>query len=259
MATIETQHPAPCEHSDEEALIRLTADFDPEGGFGRRELVVTRAAVQVVEPSGALAFQMPVAEIKTARNEPLVGGGRLEITAKNGDILPVVTYSQTVAARFSEAARGIEQLAKGEPFQINLKEERTHCPKCNRILPEKDGICPACVNRSKTMWRIAQFLTPYKKQAATLALLSLMTTGLSLAPPLIQRNLINRVLLPPHSHPGLLLPLMGAWLALLVAGVGVQIWTGRTIAFLGGNIAADLRAQLYRSIEFLQLNYFDKK
>ena len=52
---------------------------------------------------------------------------------------------------------------------------------------------------------------------------------------------------------------MAAWLGLLCAGVGVQIWTGRTIAFLGGSIAADLRAQLYRAIEFLQLSYFDKK
>ena len=39
----------------------------------------------------------------------------------------------------------------------------------------------------------------------------------------------------------------------------MQILNGRTIAFLGGSIAADFRAQLYRSIEFLQLNYFDKK
>ena len=231
MATIQSQHAAPFAHNEDEALIRLTADFGSDGGFGRRDLVVTRESVQVREANGTLAFQMPIAEIQTARNEPLVGGGRLEITAKNGDILPVVTYSQTVAARFSEAARGIEQLAKGEPFGINLKEERTHCPKCSRLLPEKDGICPACVNRSKTMWRIARFLTPYKTQAATLAGLSLLTTVLSLAPPLIQRRLINSVLLPPHHHPGLLLPLMGAWLALPGAGVGVQIWTGRTIAY----------------------------
>ncbi len=262
MAIIETQHSAPFERSEQEILIKLTADFGPDGGFGSRDLVVTHESVQVREPNGALAFQMPIAEIQTARNEPLVGGGRLEITAKNGDILPVVTYSQTVAARFSEAARGIEQLAKNEPFQINLKEERTHCPKCNRILPEKDGICPACVNRSKTMWRIAQFLSPYKKQAGMLAALSLVTTGLSIAPSLIQRNLINRVLAPPkghHAHPELLLPLMGAWLAILVVGAGIQIFNGRIVAFLGGSIAADLRAQLYRSIEFLQLNYFDKK
>ena len=263
MTTIEAMPPVHQKQSEnEEELIRLQADFGPDGGFGSRVLVVTRQAVRIEEPGGAVEFQMPVAEIQTARNEPLVGGGRLEVTAKNGDIVPVVTYSQTVAARFSEAARGIEQLAKGEPFQISMKEERTRCIKCDRLLPEKDGICPACVNRSKTMWRIAGFLQPYKKQALGLAALSLLTTAMSLAPPLIQRNLINRVLVPPkghHAHPELLLPLVGAWLAILVFGVGVQILNGRTVAFLGGNIAADLRAQLYRSIEFLQLNYFDKK
>ena len=263
MATIEAMPPVHQEQSENaEELIRLQADFGPDGGFGSRALVVTHESVRVEEAGGAIEFQMPVAEIQTARNEPLVGGGRLEITAKNGDIVPVVTYSQTVAARFSEAARGIEQLAKGEPFQISLKEERTRCAKCDRLLPEKDGICPACVNRSKTMWRIAGYLQPYKREAAILAGLATMTTALSLAPGLIQRSLINRVLSPPpghHTHIGALLPLMGAWLAILVFGSGVQIFTGRIIAFLGGNIAADLRARLYRSIEFLQLNYFDKK
>ena len=148
--------------NEPDELIRLRADFGAGGEFGARELVVTRDSVRVVEPGGALAFQMPLVEIETARNEPLVGGGRLEITAKGGDILPVVTYSQTVAAQFSEAARGIEQLAKGEPFSINLKVERTRCAHCNRLLPEKDGICPACVNRSKTLWRIAAYMKPYK-------------------------------------------------------------------------------------------------
>ncbi len=250
------------QQEDADELIRLRADIGLDGGFGERDLIVTAEAVQVREASGALAFQMPIAEIETARNEPLVGGGRLEITAKNGDILPVITYSQTLAAKFSEAARGIEQLAKGEPLLISLKEERTHCVSCGRLLPEKDGICPACVNRSKTMWRIGGYLTPYKKQAAGLAGLSLLTTTLSLAPPQIQKLLINRVLVPPagqHAHPALLLPLIAAWLAILVVGAGAQILTGRLIAFLGGSVAADLRSQLYRSIEFLQLDYFDKK
>ena len=155
MATVETQPTKAQEQSEPEELIRLEADFADGGEFGRRELIVTRHSVRVEEPGGTLAFQMPISEIQTSRNEPLVGGGRLEITAKNGDVVPVVTYSQTVAAKFSEAARGIEQLAKGEPFQISQKEEQTQCTSCGRLLPEKDGICPACVNRSKTMWRIA--------------------------------------------------------------------------------------------------------
>ncbi|MDQ2799949.1 MAG: ABC transporter ATP-binding protein/permease [Armatimonadota bacterium] len=243
---------------EQDILIRLEADFDTEGQFGQRTLEVTRQSVRVLDQSGALAFQMPIAEIQTARNEPLVGGGRLEITAKTGDILPIITYSQSLAARFSEAARGIEQIAKGEPFAINLKTERTRCAKCNRLLPEKDGICPACVNRSKTLLRITQFLHPYRKQAVTLALLSLVTTAINLAPPYIQGTLIDRVL-DTHKNLPLLGKLMGLWLLALASGIGIQILNGRLVAFLGANIAADLRAALYRAIEYLQLSYFDKK
>jgi ATP-binding cassette subfamily B protein len=173
-------------------------------------------------------------------------------------VIPVLTYSLTVAARFSEAARGIEQLAKGEPLSVNLQEQRVRCAKCHRLLPEKDGVCPACVNRRQTMLRIARYLRPYRWHAVALALLSLATTALNLAPPYIQGTLIDGVL-TVHRNLGKLWGLMGLWLGVLAAGVGLQIVTGRLIAFLAGNIAADIRSQLYRAIEFLQLTYFDKK
>ena len=258
MATLEAPPREAREQNESKELIRLVADFGPGGGFGRREMVVTREHVQVWEPGGALGFQMPVAEIATARNEPLIGGGRLEITGKNGDVIPIVTYSQTVAAQFSEAARGIEQLAKGEPFSINLKAERTRCANCGQLLPEKDGICPACVNRSKTLGRIARYVLPYKWQALGLSLTAVVTTGMNLAPGLIQRNLINTVLTAHHGLHHLYL-MMALWLGVVVVSVGAQIVTGRLTAFLAGHIAADLRAGLYRAIEFLQLGYFDKK
>ena len=249
---------APPDTKQQDVLIRLIADYDPQGGFGKRELIVTATQVQVTEANGAVAFQMPVSDILTARNEPLVGGGRLEITAKTGDILPIVTYSQSLAPQFSEAARGIEQLAKSEPFSINLKPERTHCLSCGRLLPEKDGICPACVDRGKTMLRIARYLKPYKKQAAALAVTAVITTALNLAPGLIQANLIDGVL-NSHRNLGHLYTLMGIWLAVVGLNVAAQIVTGRLTAFLSGHIAADLRSGLYRAIEFLQLGFFDKK
>ena len=143
-----------------ENLIQLEADFLEDGKFGRRVLEVDSDQVKVVESNGATSFQMPIGEIKSARNEPLVGGGRLEVVTKNGEIVPIISYSLTVAAKFSEAARGIEQLAKSESLSINLKQEKLRCSKCNRLLPEKDGVCPACVNRGKTLLRISKFLLP---------------------------------------------------------------------------------------------------
>ncbi len=242
----------------DEVLIRLKADFAHGGRFGERTLEVTANDVTVIESGGAVSFGMAIAEIKSARNEPLVGGGRMEVVTKTGEIVPIISYSLTWAAKFSEAARGIEQLAKGEALLINLKDERLRCVKCNRLLPEKDGVCPACVNRGKTMLRISRYLNPYRKQAIMLACFGLVSTFLNLAPPRIQGELIDGVL-QNHRDLQRLWLLVGVWMGVLVCASILQIVTGRLIGYLAGHIAADLRASVYRAIEFLQLTFFDKK
>lgn len=249
---------APLPNPLDDVLIRLVADFAEDGSFGHRTLEVTNDNVRVLEKGGATSFVIPITEIKSARNEPLVGGGRLELITKSGELVPVLSYSLTLSAKFSEAARGIEQLAKGEPLLINMKVERLRCAKCNRLLPEKDGVCPACVNRGKTMMRIAKFMQPYQSRAVMLALMSLVTTLLNLCPPLIQGKLIDTVL-KNHSELNTLWVLMLCWLGVLIVNSALQIASGRYIAFLAGNIAADLRSAVYRAIEFLQLTFFDKK
>jgi ATP-binding cassette, subfamily B, bacterial len=254
----EEEQSSPITPTQSGMLIQLEADFAYEGVFGKRTLEVTAEMVRVIEAGGAVSFQIPLSDIASARNEPLVGGGRLEVTTKTAQILPVISYSLSVAAKFSEAARGIEQLAKGEPFSINLKQERTRCAKCNRLLPEKDGVCPACVNRRKTLFRVLSYLAPYKKQAFLLTALSLVTTAVNLIPPILQQRVIDQVLMT-HRNINLLLGYVGIWVGVLVAATIVQVATGRVISVLAGSIAADLRSSVYRAIEFLQVSYFDKK
>jgi ATP-binding cassette subfamily B protein len=257
VATLSRQADLPIA-TDDRVVIRLAADFAQDGSFGCRTLEITSDELRVLEQDGATSYRQTLSNVASARNEPLVGGGRLEVTTKSGVVEPVLSYSLTLAAKFSEAARGVEQLAKGETLCINLKDERLRCALCNRLLPEKDGICPACVNRGKTLLRIARFMIPYKWHAIGLASLSLLTSFLNLAPPYIQGDLIDNVLKVHKNLPTLWI-LIGAWLLVLVANTVIQIVSGRMIAHLAGNIASDLRAAVYRAIEFLQLAYFDKK
>ncbi len=249
------------QHETEEsksALISLTADIGPDGEYAQRCLQVTRLDVKVLDSAGAVQLRVPIEDIRSARNEPLVGGGRIELTLTSGEILPIISYSLSVSALFSEAARGIEQLAKGEELLINQKHERMRCVKCDRLLPEKDGVCPACVNRGKTLMRIARYLTPYRKQAIGLCLCALATTLINLVPPFLHGAIIDGVL-TTHRNLPFLFQMMGVWLGVVVAATVLQIMMGRLISFLAGSISADLRASVYRAIEFLQLTYFDKK
>ena len=87
----------------DDLLIQLEGDYSEGAPSAQRTLEVTAETVRVRETNGVVAFQIPIAEIKEARNEPLVGGGRLEITAKNGRVLP--DY-HLFADRLREVLRG---------------------------------------------------------------------------------------------------------------------------------------------------------
>src|SRR5204863_9694233 len=124
--------------SDAEAPnLEFTADPSPELKFGERRVEVTSRRVRVVTGTNGSSLELesfPLSEIKGARTEPLVGDGRLEITVE-GRTVPLVEYTAAKSAYFSEIARGIEQLAKGEELSIKRELDRTRCAKCSRLLP----------------------------------------------------------------------------------------------------------------------------
>lgn len=239
-------------------LIELSADFTEDAHYGTRRMVVTSDAVSVLDQRGAELLRIPMPEVQTARHEPLTSGGRLLVRMKSGEEIAIVTYSLGAAHQFSEAARGIEQLAEGKTLDITLEVEESRCKSCGRLLPEKDGVCPSCVKRGKTLFRVIRFMGPYKRQAALLGFLAMTQTGLNLAPPQIQRLIIDG-LTKNGIAPATLFLLIGLWGVIAFCGAGVSILTGRTNAFLAANISADLRNTVYRSVELLNVKYFDKR
>jgi hypothetical protein len=132
----------------EEVLIRASTDMEADGRFGRQWLVATAVRVVVVpEREGAAVQEVVLAELRQARTEPMVGGGQLELERRDGPTV-YLPYSGSEGSKFSEIARGLEQLRQGEPLVINAHVESLRCAKCERLLPEKDGICPACISRT---------------------------------------------------------------------------------------------------------------
>jgi len=239
-------------------LVRLESDFAEDGGFGKRVLEVTSSDVKVLDQAGTTLLQVPIAYIRTAKNDPLVSGGRLLIEMKSGEAIMAVSYSMTHAQEFSEAARGIEQLAKGQSLEINLKHEKTRCDKCGRLLPEKDGVCPNCINRGKTMLRLARFIKPYRSKGFLLLGTASCATLVALVPPALQGRILDGFN-EGVRDPGFLFQFVSLWALVLVIAAGLQVFNGRLMTYLGARLASDLRTTTYRSIEFLTLNYFDKK
>lgn len=251
---------------EELVLIRVSTDLNQDRSFGTQWMAVTDKRILVIPTENIdNIVEFPLKEVISVHTEPLVGGGRLEIEREDGATI-FIPYSSSLAVKFSEVARGLEQLRKGELFLIKTELDRIRCEKCGRLLPEKNGICPACIHRLTTMRRIGGYLKPYKGRALILALVSLIATFLELIPPMITRRLVDEVLvLKAGAIVGLDERL--TWLGLLVlAMVGVRVLSwgaelarGWTATWLGARVTADIRSQLYRQLELLSMQFYDKR
>ena len=251
----------------EETLLVAMSDIRHDGRFGVRWMLLTDKRVIVLPhlaPGVDGAVSMDLSEISDARAEPLVGGGRLEVNWK-GHFTPIIEYSSSLGAKFTEIARGIQQLAKDEPFAVTTDIPRARCQKCQSLLPDRDRNCPRCVRKMAVMLRIGSYLEPYKPLAAVLIVATLGRALLQLTPPLITRTIIDDVLVPvddavvPKDNLGLLAWLVAALVAVNLATGGLEVvgsWVG---AWLSTRVIANMRAQLYEVLERMSLTFHNRK
>jgi len=250
----------------EEELIRVFTDLNREGGFGIEWVIVTDKQLLIV-PTTELngTVEVPIEDLTLVQTEALVGGGRLSIERKDKPTI-TVPYSSSLAEKFSEVARGLEQLRKGETFLINTQLDRTRCEKCGKLLPEKNGICPACIRRLATLQRIASYLKPYKKYAILLVIVSLIEMGTAVIPPILYQQIVDDVLITEEGNTDGMserLTLLGL-LVLSLVGLRVLNWGmewahGWTVSWLGARITADIRNRLYQQLELLSLQFYDRR
>jgi len=260
---------------EEEELIRVSTDLNPDGTFGEQWLIATDRRVIVVpvalnpDSIGAEGIDgvvdVPIRELAAVQTEPLVGGGRLEIDRKKEATL-FVPYSSSLAEKFSEVALGLEQLRQQDEFLINTELDQTRGSKCGRLLPEKNGICIACIRRLATLGRIASYLIPYKGRAVLLALISLVTIGADLLPPLVMRQIVDNVFLLKEETVRSIdqrAALLGQWILVLI-GLRILSWSmelahGWIVSWLSARMTADIRSHLYRRLEMLTMQFYSDR
>ena len=243
---------------EEHVLIQVAADMSGRHRYGESWLVVTDRRVAFLRAGdGDGDVQIPIEAVRTARAEALVGGGLLEVERKEG-APERLYYSNSLAARFGEVAEGIQQLAEGRTVTLPAAVERTRCERCARMLPEKDGVCPACVKKLATLRRLIGYMMVHRKRIVLLFLVLAAEAVSDLLPPLIVRSIIDDVL-TPGSNLDLLWWLVAGLLAVNI--VGWVTWVSRKwlSSRIGLRAIEELRADLYRSLQYLPLRFYDKR
>jgi ATP-binding cassette subfamily B protein len=242
--------------NEERVLIRVAADLGADLCFATRWLVVSdRRALVIAEGDGHDYTEVPLDEIRSAKVEALVGGGRLVL--RNGDReLGVIYFTNAELPKFSQVADGIERLIGGQTIDPRPSVDRIRCPSCRRILPEKNGACPKCIARWATLRRLFQYVAPYGLSLVLLLAVLLASIFAEMAAPLAIRQILDRVVVPGMALRALL------WLVGILLAARLSIWLcemarGRWSVWLGARVTADIRKALFDRVAHFPMRSID--
>ena len=237
----------------ERVLIRVAADLNADMRFGPRWLVVTDQRVLVID--GGASTELPLTKIQSAQVVGLVGGGRLVL--RNGDReLGALYFTNSAVPKFLEVAAGIERLIRTGDAGLPAVVDRIRCETCRKLLPEKNGVCPKCLDRWATLRALLGYLAPYRLVLVSLFAVLAASIVAELAAPLAVRQILDRIVVP-----GMALRVL-AWLVGILLAARLSMWLcetarGKLSVWLGARVTADIRQTLFDRVVHFPMRSID--
>ena len=271
-------------------MILLTADIRADGQYGDSWFALTDERLIVFQPNSEAVdiSHIPLAHVERVQVRNYVGSGALLVELQD-ETVELVRFSPSAYFKFSsvpqaiEAAGVVDERDEGEPIEESAPVDVVeHCPTCGRAFRPGTKICPNCLQKSETFWRLFSYIKPYKAKALLGFALTIALTVIGLLPPQLNLILIDEVILPaiapymqtidgipqqvltpnsPQQPPDHALSML-TWVVLGLLGVYVAralTTVARThiLGWLGQHIVFDLQIELFKHLQLLSLNFYN--
>ena len=277
---------------DEELHLAVATDIKLDGQYGEAWLMATADHLVAFSPdSGGPpdVVCLPLNEIKGVEVREDWGTAALKVrTEERGATMAV--FSKSLVPALSELPNQVERLVKqasptdpdGQVLHGRLagaRAGRERCDRCGQVIPRHYGVCPACLEKGKLLFRLLGYAQPHWKLITLSLLLMVVATTIGLSQPLLMRVLIDDVLnagalssMGDEADFDLLALLPGAKAepaAALAWLVGLLIWINLTVSGLSGlrgyimarigqRVTYGLRNEVYTHLHALSLSYYNK-
>ena len=192
---------------DEEFRLAVTTDIKLDGQYGEAWLMATADHLVAFSPdSGGPpdVVCLPLAEINGVEVREDWGTAALKVrTEEQGATMAV--FSKSLVPALSELPNQVERLVRqarstesnGQLLHGRLagaRAGRKRCDRCGQVIPRHYGVCPACLEKGKLLFRLLSYAKPHWKLITFSLLLMVVATTIGLGQPLLLGVLIDDVL-----------------------------------------------------------------
>ena len=277
---------------DEEFRLAVATDIKLDGQYGEAWLMATDDQLVAFSPDSGGPPDivcLPLQQISGVEVREDWGTAALKVrTQERGATMAV--FSKSLVPKLSELPNQVEHLVQqarsaeddGDVLHGRLagtRGGRKRCDRCGQIIPRSYGVCPACLDKGKLLFRLLGYAKPHWQLITLSLLLMVIATTIGLSQPLLLSVLIDDVLnagsLASISHEvsfDLLAVLPGAkdapltaltWLVGLSIGLSLTVSVlsalrGYIMARIGQRVTYEMRNQVYAHLHTLSLSYYNK-
>ncbi|MHC4914309.1 MAG: ABC transporter transmembrane domain-containing protein, partial [Planctomycetota bacterium] len=148
--------------------------------------------------------------------------------------------------------------------QLDELGEQRYCATCGLPFKQDSSVCPQCVQRRRTLWRVLKLAWPYKYKLLLLCVLLASMIPAQMIPPYILGKLmfdwVLRPVVPTDSHVRVRLLLILLAISFLSHATHflIRVFQGRLAVGVGASVSRDLREKLFTHLQTLSLGYFDR-
>lgn len=232
-------------------------DLDNNHQYTSKGYVIVTNQRLIVLLDKDIIHNIKLSDCEKIKCEPFVDNGILTVTIKGIDYF-VARFSMKHVSRFSYIARGALLLSKGDTREVISNEKEKFCLECGRALPGT-AVCPKCKGRFTSFKKFLDLCRPYYARLLVISLFMILSSGISLTLPNIQKNFIDNVLRTNTQDYGEVGRFVLTLLLLTSLIIGINIVKHWWCVTLGSKISMDLRSKLYYKIQILSLSFLNTR
>jgi len=241
------------------------SDMTPDGFFQKSWVLATdRRVMTCIQNSFGpeVLVEIPIEAIVSLSRRDL--GPQVLLEAHTSErAIPFARYTRSQEEGINKAVAAIEGMLNArngrEAPAAGATYARPHdlCGKCGKPIPHWMGVCYDCLEKRRLIMRLLSRIRPYWPAALASFLLMLSLTALELTQPILQKVLVDQVIMQKELW-------LLKWLIVAIVGISAlnALFSGvraYVMAWFGEKLIYDLRSELYQHLQTLSMSYYDRK
>lgn len=232
----------------------IPLDLDFDGNFRDNSYTVVTESRIIILEEGVKSKEYMLANCEKVQSEPQIACGILYIV-RGGKEEYLGRFSAKHLTRYSYISRGFQLLKRGDKHRVISTEYEKSCPICNRALPGTKECTRCSGKKNGFLLMVTDLLRPHTKQMLVIFSLMLLATVVTLVNPMIQRYLIDHVLIGKKANYKEAILCLFFMFLMSFGIVMINAMKSYFCSKLGSSISADLRQKLYTKIQILSLSF----